>query len=164
MNTKTTSAQSSADSLPKAHFCLRCVGNCMASSGIKDGDIVFVNAHKIINNGDIAVVQIDGRRYLKRFYAVGNKITLVADDPSFKPWVFVGDQRYKVTVIGKAVGYLSHLQREQNREQVSDLAQDQNDTVSTTEEEALEMFRSMTPEERTQTLDWMKTRISRSES
>ena len=163
MNTNTTSAQLPADFWPKADFCYRCAGNCMASSGMRDGDIVFIRAQGAVNNGEIAAVQVDDCAYLKRFYAEDNQITLVSDDPSFKPWVFVGDQRSRVTVIGKAVGYLCHLDQEQNHEQIPDWAQDQNDTVSTTEEEALQIFRSMTPEQRTQILDWMKTRISRRE-
>ena len=127
---------------------------------MRDGDIVFIRAQGAVNNGEIAAVQVDDCAYLKRFYAEDNQITLVSDDPSFKPWVFVGDQRSRVMVIGKAVGYLSHLEQEPNDKQVSDRVQDHNDAYSTTEEEALQIFRSMTPEQRTQLLNWMKQHSS----
>ena len=42
-----------------ADFCLCCVGDSMINARINDGDIVFIKACDIVDNGQIAAVSID---------------------------------------------------------------------------------------------------------
>lgn len=110
MNTNTNLTISLTDYWPKADFCFRCVGDCMENAGISDGDIVFIKAQETVTNGEIAAVAIDGRAYLKQFYATDNEITLISKNPRYTPIVFEGNERRRVTVIGKALGILHSLE------------------------------------------------------
>lgn len=100
-----------------ADFALHCKGDSMINARINDGDTVFIRKQPEVENGEIAAVEIlDGEGYdecceatLKRFYHNGNNVTLVAENPSYSPMTFSGEQLNNVKVIGKAVYFLSTI-------------------------------------------------------
>lgn len=50
-------------------FCLKVKGDSMIGARIFDGDIVYIRKQDIVENGEIAAIQIDGEEAtLKRFY------------------------------------------------------------------------------------------------
>lgn len=60
------------------YFGLRVTGDSMNAARIHEGDIVIVRRQDIVENGQIAVVLIDGQdATLKRFNRDGNIVTLV---------------------------------------------------------------------------------------
>lgn len=97
-----------------ADFCLRCKGDSMINARIYDGDIVFIHKQPAVDNGDIAAVLIDetadmAESTLKRVYKYDDRIMLNAENPSYPPLVFVGNEMNSIRIIGKAVAFLSGI-------------------------------------------------------
>ena len=94
-----------------ADFCLRAKGDSMIDARICDGDIVFIKRTDIIDNGDIAVVIIDGEATLKRvyFYPDSQRLILIPENKSYKPLSFVGEELQGITILGKAIAFTSYL-------------------------------------------------------
>lgn len=99
--------------LCKATFALRCHGDSMINAEIHDSDVVFIRKQDTVENGQIAAVQIDdGDCYnatLKRFYRIGNTVTLMAENPSFPPLSFHNEEINKIHIAGRAVYCLSKI-------------------------------------------------------
>lgn len=87
-------------------FALKCHGDSMINAGIRDGDIVYIRQQCVVDNGQIAAVLVgDEEATLKRFYRVGDTVTLNAENPAFPPLVFVGEEVSQVHIIGLAIAY-----------------------------------------------------------
>lgn len=91
----------------KADFCLRCKGDSMINARIYDGDIVFIKKQSDVEDGEIAAVLIDDEATLKRVYKMPGRITLRAENPTFKPIELKEDDMKDIRIIGKAVGFCS---------------------------------------------------------
>ena len=60
------------------YFALRVQGDSMNSRKIDDGDVVIIRRQSIVDNGDIAVVLVNGMdATIKQFYKNGDTVTLV---------------------------------------------------------------------------------------
>ena len=60
------------------YFALRVSGDSMNAARILEGDLLIVRRQDIVDNGQIAVVMVDGSQAtVKRFYQNGNTVTLV---------------------------------------------------------------------------------------
>lgn len=92
-----------------ADFCLRVHGDSMTGAGINDGDIVFIRKQETVDDGDIAAVLIDDEATLKRVYTSPDSVTLVAENPKYKPMVFSKEQGKSVRILGKAVSFTAKL-------------------------------------------------------
>ncbi|MCI8497716.1 MAG: helix-turn-helix domain-containing protein [Clostridiales bacterium] len=94
----------------QADFVLRCTGDSMIGARIQDGDLVFIRKQPMVENGEIAAVLIDDEATLKRvYYEEGRQLTLVAENPAYRPLVYTGEQLNEVRIIGRAVSFLSTL-------------------------------------------------------
>ena len=90
----------------RADFALTCKGDSMINAGIRDGDIVYIRKQETLDNGQIAAVLIDGEEAtLKRFYYVNGMVSLNAENPSYSPMVFVGEEAAAIRILGLVVGY-----------------------------------------------------------
>lgn len=95
-----------------ADFVLRCRGNSMINARIHDGDMVFIRRQPEVENGEIAaVLDDDGEAMLKRVYYDAGSITLVPANPDYPPRAYSGEALGEVKIIGKAVAFLSEIQR-----------------------------------------------------
>ncbi|MEG0900365.1 MAG: XRE family transcriptional regulator [Oscillospiraceae bacterium] len=86
-------------------FALQIRGNSMEPK-FSEGDIVIVRKQPVVNNGDIAIVLINGdEATVKKFYQKENGITLVATNPSYEPMFFANDdiEQLPLIVLGKVV-------------------------------------------------------------
>lgn len=94
-----------------ADFCLHCVGDSMINARINDGDIVFIQACDIVDNGQIAAVSIDNEVTLKRvyYYPEKNKLVLSPENPAYEPFVYSNDELNYIRILGKAVVFLSRV-------------------------------------------------------
>jgi len=92
----------------KADFCLKVSGDSMINARILDGDIVFIRKQTSVNDGDIAAVLIDNEATLKRVYYNDDSITLVSENPEFKPMIFKAGEN-AVSILGKAVAFQSDV-------------------------------------------------------
>lgn len=84
-------------------FCVIARGDSMINARIFDGDIITVRRQSVVDNGEIAAVAIGDEATLKRVYYIENGIMLMAENPAYKPMVFVGEECERVVVLGKAV-------------------------------------------------------------
>lgn len=91
-------------------FCLRVKGDSMVGARIFDGDIVFVRQQPEVENGQVAVVIIDGEEAtLKRFYKIENTVILRSENPNFPEMVFSKKDAKIIKVLGKAVAFKSEV-------------------------------------------------------
>lgn len=92
----------------RADFALICKGDSMVGAGIRDGDVVYIRNQETVDNGQIAAVIIDGieaEATLKRFYFSEGAVTLMPENSSYQPSIFVGSDIERVRIVGLAVGY-----------------------------------------------------------
>lgn len=101
-----------ADMDINADFCLTAKGDSMVNARIYEGDIVFIKAMPIVENGDIAAVIIDDEATLKRvyYYPDDNMLQLVAENPKYKPLIYQGPELDTIRIIGKAVYFMSAVE------------------------------------------------------
>ena len=70
------------------YFVLKSDGDSMINAGIKKGDLLVIKMQSHAENGDIAVVELDNKVTLKRFYNEGDKIRLCAENQLYKDQIF----------------------------------------------------------------------------
>lgn len=88
----------------KADFCLRVKGDSMINARIYDGDVVFVRKQSDVDNGDIAVVLIDGyEATLKRVYKANGSVILQPENPEYKPIIFDKKSHKDIKILGKVI-------------------------------------------------------------
>lgn len=95
-----------------ADFALRCKGDSMINARIFDGDIVYIRKQKTVENGEIAAVLVEGMESeatLKRVYTSDDSIRLCAANPMYPDKIFEKEKMNNVTIIGKAVAFLSSI-------------------------------------------------------
>lgn len=93
-----------------ADFALRCKGDSMINARIFDGDIVYIRKQSDVENGEIAAVLINNletEATLKRVYKTDSSIRLCAANPTYADMVYEKEAMNDVTIIGKAVAFLS---------------------------------------------------------
>lgn len=90
-----------------ADFALRCKGDSMVGARILDGDIVYIRQQSTVENGEIAAVMIGEEATLKRVYRYPDKIVLSPANPEHEPFVYTGEERESICILGKAVAFTS---------------------------------------------------------
>ena len=95
----------------KADFALKCKGDSMINARIHDGDIVFIREQSAVNNGEIAAVIVGDEATLKRVYysPESNSLVLHAENPSYEPIVYIGEELENVKILGKAIAFQSDI-------------------------------------------------------
>ena len=87
------------------HFALSIKGDSMEPR-IAEGDVVIVRKQNIVENGELAVVLVNGNdATVKKFYMNDNGITLISTNPTYDPFYYSKDdvEKLPVQVIGKVV-------------------------------------------------------------
>ena len=87
------------------HFALSIKGNSMEPR-ITEGDVVIVRKQDIVENGELAVVLVNGNdATVKKFYMNDNGVTLISTNPSYEPFYYSKEQvnSLPVQIIGKVV-------------------------------------------------------------
>ena len=94
-----------------ADFCLIAKGDSMTGARINDGDVVFIRSQSTLDNGEIGVVIINDEATLKRvyYYPEEEKLILVAENPRYAPFVYVGKELERIKILGKAVAFQSRI-------------------------------------------------------
>ncbi|MBQ8808467.1 MAG: helix-turn-helix domain-containing protein [Clostridia bacterium] len=93
----------------RADFCLRVRGDSMIGAGINDGDIVFIRKQESVDDGEIAAVLIEDEATLKRVYVTDDAVTLISENPKYKPMVYTKKQCKNIRILGKAVACHTNL-------------------------------------------------------
>ena len=68
-----------------ATFLLKVSGDSMIDEGIKPGDMVIVDKSRTAKNGDIVIAEVDGEWTMKFLQKRGDRVSLVAANPLYKP-------------------------------------------------------------------------------
>lgn len=87
------------------HFALSIKGDSMEPR-ITEGDVVIVRKQDIVENGELAVVLVNGNdATVKKFYMNDNGVTLISTNPSYEPFYYSKEQvdSLPVQIIGKVV-------------------------------------------------------------
>lgn len=92
-----------------ADFCLKAKGDSMIGARIMDGDIVFIREQPDVNDGEIAAVIIEDEATLKRVYKGKNEVTLVAENPAYRPMVYRNEELNNIHILGKAIAFQSDI-------------------------------------------------------
>lgn len=92
-----------------ADFALRCRGDSMINARIFDGDVVFIRKQETVDNGEIAAVLVENEATLKKVYFYPDRVELRAENPTFKPIEYSGADKNEITILGKAVWFLSQI-------------------------------------------------------
>lgn len=88
-----------------ADFCLTARGDSMINARIFDGDLLFVRKQESVDDGEIAVVLIDDEATVKRVYfnREDGILTLMPENPTYKPMRYTGRQLDRIRILGKVV-------------------------------------------------------------
>ena len=88
-----------------ADFCLTARGDSMINARIFDGDLLFVRKQESVDDGEIAVVLIDDEATVKRVYfnREDGILTLMPENPTYKPMRYMGSQLDRIRILGKVV-------------------------------------------------------------
>lgn len=87
------------------YFALKIKGDSMEPR-IREGDVVIVRKQSVVDNGDIAVVLVNGDdATVKKFFRYDNGISLISFNPNYDPFTYTPEQvnSLPVQVIGKVV-------------------------------------------------------------
>jgi repressor LexA len=87
------------------HFALSIKGDSMEPK-ISEGDVVIVRKQNIVENGELAVVLVNGNdATVKKFYMNENGVALISTNPTYDPFYYSKEDAEKlpVQVIGKVV-------------------------------------------------------------
>lgn len=87
------------------YFALSIKGDSMEPR-ITEGDVVIVRKQDIVENGELAVVLVNGNdATVKKFYMNDNGVTLISTNPSYEPFYYSKEQvdSLPVQIIGKVV-------------------------------------------------------------
>lgn len=87
------------------YFALQIKGNSMEPK-FSEGDVVIVRKQSIVDNGDIAIVLVNGNEAtVKKFYKKEHGVTLMPTNPQYDPMIFSEQEviDLPLVVIGKVV-------------------------------------------------------------
>ena len=86
-------------------FALKIKGDSMEPK-ISEGDVVIVRKQETIENGELAVVLVNGNdATVKRFYMNESGVTLISSNPTYPPFIYSKKEvaELPVRVVGKVV-------------------------------------------------------------
>ena len=86
-------------------FIIRARGDSMIDADIKDGDLVIFKAQPKVENGEIALININGKSIIKYFYLIGEECELRSANPAYPP---IKHPISEINIIGKFVEVLEH--------------------------------------------------------
>jgi repressor LexA len=79
----------------------------MIRAHIQDGDLAIIRRQPRVENGEIAAVLVESlltEATLKVVRSTRSTLSLEPANPKYKPLVFKGPARKRVTIVGKLVG------------------------------------------------------------
>ena len=87
------------------YFALKIKGDSMEPR-MREGDVVIVKKQNIVNNGEIAVVLVNGNdATVKKFFKYDSGINLISFNPNYEPFTYTPEQvnELPVQVVGRVV-------------------------------------------------------------
>ena len=86
----------------ETYFWLRAKGDSMINAGIHEGDLLLIRQQNDVDNGDIAVVAVNGDdATLKRIIKKENTVILQPENPSYTMQIFIGKEVENIHIRGR---------------------------------------------------------------
>lgn len=82
-------------------FLVRVQGDSMIEAKINDGDYVVIRPQPAIENGEIALVDVDGEATIKYFYKKDGGFELRSANKAYQPMLYSAKNRLRV--VGKVI-------------------------------------------------------------
>ncbi|MGQ9475977.1 MAG: transcriptional repressor LexA [Actinomycetota bacterium] len=89
----------------RGRFLLRVKGDSMVGDGIHPGDLVVVDPHPGVEDGEIVVALVEGEATVKRLRRRGGAVELHASNPRYEP-IRVRRGEADLRVVGKVISLL----------------------------------------------------------
>ena len=89
----------------RPHYLLKVEGNSMRDAGILNGDLLAVYRTPEAQNGQIVVARLDDEVTVKRFQREGHLVSLLPENPDFKP-IEVDLRTQELVIEGLGVGVI----------------------------------------------------------
>lgn len=83
------------------YFVLIAKGDSMIGANIKEGDELIIRKQEEVENGEIAVVVIGDKLFLKRVYKSDSEFMLVSENPNFPPVRYHPETNTNIRIVGK---------------------------------------------------------------
>lgn len=90
-------------------FALRVQGRSMVEAGILPHDLLLVRSAPRVDNGRIAVVDVEGEVTVKRFYAEAGGVRLVPENREMAPMFYDAEAASRMRVLGEVAGVVRTL-------------------------------------------------------
>ncbi len=84
-------------------FALRVRGDSMIGARIYNGDLVYVRRQPQVENGEIAVVLVDGEATVKRVFYYSDRLVLRPENEAFSDMIYNKSDAHDLSVLGKVV-------------------------------------------------------------
>ena len=75
----------------------------MIGARIYNGDLVYVRRQPQVENGEIAVVLVDGEATVKRVFYHPDKLVLRPENKTFPDMVYRKEENHDLSVLGKVI-------------------------------------------------------------
>lgn len=82
-------------------FLVRAKGDSMINAGIENGDLVVIKPQPSIENGEIALVNVEGESAIKYFYKFDGQCELRSANEKYEPMIYACNTN--ISIIGKVV-------------------------------------------------------------
>lgn len=84
-------------------FALRVRGDSMIGARIYNGDLVYVRRQPQVENGEIAVVLVDGEATVKRVFDYSDRLVLRPENDAFSDMIYKKEDARDLAVLGKVI-------------------------------------------------------------
>lgn len=84
-------------------FALVLRGDSMTGARMYDGDMLFVRRQEDVEDGELAVVEIEEEVTVKRVYRYGDTIVLRPENPMLKEMIFRAPYEGVIRILGKVI-------------------------------------------------------------
>ncbi len=84
-------------------FALRVRGDSMTGARIYNGDLVYVRRTPEVENGEIAVVLVDGEATVKRVFYHPDKLVLRPENDAYPDMVYRKEEAHSLSILGKVL-------------------------------------------------------------
>ncbi len=83
------------------YFYLRAKGDSMKNARIQEGDLLLIRRQSDVEDGEIAVIQINDEAILRKVYKRDGMLLLQSENPDYPPIICDGKEGSKIKILGK---------------------------------------------------------------
>lgn len=89
-------------------YAVRVKGDSLKNANIENGDFLIIKPQPIVNDGDMALIDIDGLAAVRFFYTKNDRVELRPANPEYSSLVYGKDRN--IRIIGKVIDKIKRLE------------------------------------------------------